>query len=308
MPSSTSVEGLGGDHPGPASSADRRSRAARSRPRSNPDMPMARSTRIPVERCLSGRMKAEAPTSSTPANKGSKGVFGRVVISRNASSTPAAMTRSTSTVMRGWPRSDTARPPIRAPGSPRASSIAIASASVGQRRASTLDLVESVKGGRHAAALGERFAPCEIVDRLPVARAFVGCICHTKQILDDGHSVCRRQRLGPCRVARPRERAETLVEQPPPLHGSETTALRRITVHDTMIPCGPSDERNATWCRKTWLRWMDAAVTRRRVGVRPRARPSRQAASRPAASGLPRRDRQAAGSRSRRPARRARGR
>jgi hypothetical protein len=94
------------------------------------DMPIATSSRTPVLRCRSGRMNAVVTTCSTSANSGAKGVSSSVFTSRRAASTSAWITRSTSIVIRGCPRNDTAKPPITANGIPRASSIEAASTSV----------------------------------------------------------------------------------------------------------------------------------------------------------------------------------
>jgi len=54
---------------------------------SKPDMPSARSTRTPVDRCRSGRMNDRLTTSSTPGNRGSNGVSRRSRTSPTACST-----------------------------------------------------------------------------------------------------------------------------------------------------------------------------------------------------------------------------
>jgi hypothetical protein len=103
-----------------------------------------------------------------------------------------------------------------------------------------------VKSCRKPATFGQGLTPRKTIDRPPVARALVGRMRHTEQVLNDCQPVRRRQGLGPRSVARPRTRAKPGLEKSPSVPGGTMDAGRRLFTHILMILDAASGNESRT--------------------------------------------------------------
>lgn len=130
---------------------------------------------------------------------------------------------STSAVIRGWPWSDTASPPITAAEKPRAVSIATASVSDVSRARYTGHLTEFAESGHQPVAIRLCLLPGACVDRGPFAGPGPRGADRSEEVVHDRQALLGGEAAAPGNIGGPRG-LPTAVRRGPTVAGASLPA------------------------------------------------------------------------------------